>query len=88
MPSVIFEGKRYVKQTFQVQCLTCKTLLTSKHHRDFQTCPCGAVSVDGGPAEGSVMFNGPYVDKSTWATEDEPRRWLDNSLAQTLSKTY
>lgn len=31
-----------------VRCMECKTLIESTHRHDFQTCECGAVSVDGG----------------------------------------
>lgn len=32
------------------RCDRCKTAIVSTHRHDFQTCPCGALSVDGGKA--------------------------------------
>jgi hypothetical protein len=31
-----------------VRCKRCGTIVESTHRHDFKTCPCGAVSVDGG----------------------------------------
>jgi hypothetical protein len=32
----------------QAQCKKCQTIITSTHRHDFVSCPCGALSVDGG----------------------------------------
>lgn len=31
-----------------VRCCKCDTVIESTYRHDFQTCPCGSVSVDGG----------------------------------------
>lgn len=30
------------------RCLGCETVVESRHRHDFETCMCGALSVDGG----------------------------------------
>lgn len=32
----------------QLRCRRCGTVIASVHRHDFQTCPCGSVSIDGG----------------------------------------
>lgn len=32
----------------KAKCLLCQDVIESKHRRDFVTCSCGALSVDGG----------------------------------------
>ncbi|CAB4142583.1 hypothetical protein UFOVP434_21 [uncultured Caudovirales phage] len=32
----------------KTRCKRCNTTITSSHRHDFRTCPCGAISVDGG----------------------------------------
>ncbi len=54
----------------RVRCLKCDTVIVSKHRHDFTTCPCGAVSVDGGShylkrvgnREDYVELSVPYAD--------------------------
>lgn len=45
----------------RVRCLTCNETIESVHRHDFRTCPCGAVSVDGGTDYERVLFRGPFV---------------------------
>jgi hypothetical protein len=33
----------------KVLCRLCLDLIQSKHRHDFESCTCGAISVDGGP---------------------------------------
>jgi hypothetical protein len=40
-----------------IQCLRCRTILVSRADHDYRTCPCGAVSVDGGRAYLRVRGN-------------------------------
>jgi hypothetical protein len=35
-------------QRNSARCLNCLDEIESKHHHDFVTCSCGAISVDGG----------------------------------------
>lgn len=38
-----WEGKRN-----RVQCLKCEDVIEALHQRDFKSCKCGFVSIDGG----------------------------------------
>ena len=42
--------KRYIKRN-AAQCLKCGDVIESRYRHDFQTCSCGALSVDGGKDE-------------------------------------
>lgn len=43
-----------------IKCSKCKTIIYSRAHYDFRTCPCGAVFVDGG---NDYMRIGWHADK-------------------------
>ena len=41
----------------KVKCAKCGDVIQSKHHHDFVTCKCGAVSVDGGSSYLRLLGN-------------------------------
>jgi Zn finger protein HypA/HybF involved in hydrogenase expression len=52
-----------------IQCKTCGVLIESVHRHDYQTCPCGSVSVDGGDAYRKRSWNPEgrgYLEQSVW----------------------
>ena len=78
MPSVVYDGDRYVQRTFAVKCLKCAETLQSTHQHDFVTCKCGALSIDGGLLGGRILGNSKdFRDASVWTTEGpEPKKTL------------
>jgi hypothetical protein len=68
------KAKKYVSP-HRGRCLTCDTTVESRHNHDFQSCKCGAMSLDGG---GGSMFSRRilgdmsriemFVDPSTTST--------------------
>jgi len=84
MPSLVFEGRRYVQRTHAVECLQCRTRAQSFANRHFVTCRCGAVAVDGGigPANRVIGRLDCVRDISVWKTEGPrpltlPQAYLD-----------
>ena len=53
---------------FMVTCLKCNDLIESKHERDYVSCKCGLIAIDGGPFVGGRILGNPenYIDSSTW----------------------
>lgn len=52
-----FERLECVQLYKTIQCNVCKSKLQSHSSYDFQTCTCGSLSVDGGPAIERTLFN-------------------------------
>lgn len=50
-------GLKYTLCRFAVYCRICQVTLESKHDRDFSTCECGSVSIDGGLLDGRIIGN-------------------------------
>lgn len=53
----------------RVQCLDCNDVIESRYRHDFQTCSCGATSVDGGKDYQRILGNS-WKDLSV--TTDDP----------------
>lgn len=61
-----------------IRCLQCGHDVTSVYRHDMKTCPCGAVSVDGGSAYQRILGNREdWKDTSLLYVNGE---WLDRSL--------
>ena len=60
----------------QVKCNHCGDIIESKHHHDFKTCSCGAVSVDGGHdyLRRSYKAEGDYEELSILKEDREDRQ--------------
>lgn len=86
MPSLVYEGDQYVCRTFRYQCLKCNDIVESKHRRDFQSCSCGNLEVDGGVTEGRVLGDFfTHKDLCVWTTEGTPCKTLPQEV---LDKRY
>lgn len=94
MPSLVFDGDRYVLSHFKYQCLLCKDTIESKHSRDFVSCSCSAVSLDGGVKEGRILGNANEMrDVSVWKTEGPspkvlPQHVLDKRLKALVDRGF
>lgn len=81
MRSLVHDGERYVLTRFRYQCLLCDGIVESTHVRDFVSCPCGALSLDGGLKEGRILGSpNDMRDVSVWTTEQSkvlPQAVLD-----------
>lgn len=67
----------------KIRCKRCGDVIESKFTHDFQTCSCGAVSVDGGRAYASRSFTGgldTFEDLSEWSDDDAKGEENDTSL--------
>jgi hypothetical protein len=55
-------------EKFMVKCVHCETIIESRHIRDYVSCRCGMVAIDGGPFQGASIHGNPsdYIDVSTW----------------------
>lgn len=62
-------------------CLTCGDRLESRHRHDFQSCACGAVSVDGGTEylRRLVADGAAFEDTSILAPEEDRTHRLEHS---------
>lgn len=64
----------------RVRCRKCGTSLESKSDHDFQTCSCGAISIDGGlecPRRLGELADIEELSETVLATWDEDREcWL------------
>jgi hypothetical protein len=50
------------RPTFRVGCKACKTILQSNFDKDFKTCSCGLISIDGGTKKKSRRLIGSKSD--------------------------
>ena len=64
-----------------VRCLACGATVESTHVHDFRPCPCGAVTVDGGPD----YLRRAYRPGARWQ-EDSVERIDDGTLRQINSE--
>jgi len=83
MPSITYAGVRYQQIRHAVECKKCHDTIESKDPRDFQTCSCGAVSIDGGISEGNRILGDPsnIEDRSIYcATVNGKKVYLPGSL--------
>ena len=81
MPSLVHEGDVYVLTKFQYECLLCDDVVESKHERDFVSCKCGALSLDGGLKSGRILGNAKEMrDVSIWTTQATPSKTLPQSV--------
>lgn len=56
-----------------VECLKCGDIVESTHQRDYRTCSCKSVSLDGGVSRPRILgFPENYRDLSVY--KDPPRR--------------
>lgn len=56
-----------------IRCVRCGDIIESKSEHDFQTCSCGAVSVDGGHLYLRRVFSqgvDDYEELSEWEEQD------------------
>ena len=56
MPSIVYDGVRYVQTTHAIQCKKCLETIESKHSRDFKYCSCKAIGIDGGISSGNSIL--------------------------------
>ena len=59
---------------YTMKCLICRDILISKHSRDYVSCTCGNLSIDGGLV--CPRMTAKELDKvedltEIWGTEDE-----------------
>lgn len=54
------------------RCPLCDTVIESRHRHDFNVCPCGALSVDGGLAYLKRSWDESRLDHNGW---DELSEW-------------
>jgi hypothetical protein len=81
------DGKHYILKHFRVQCKQCNETVESTHRHDFKSCSCGNVSVDGGVAEGRLLWGeGGYVNVSVWAAEDDPAAPVPSEVLAALNR--
>ena len=53
MPSIVYDGVRYVQIRHMIRCRKCLDTIESKHVHDFKLCSCGSVGIDGGISAGN-----------------------------------
>jgi hypothetical protein len=72
MPSIVYNGLRYIQTKNSIQCLHCQDILTSQSVHDFHMCSCKTVGIDGGISAGNRVLGNrsDYKDLSIWKTED------------------
>jgi hypothetical protein len=56
MPSILYDGVRYIQTKHAIQCKKCLEIIESKHSRDFKYCSCKAVGIDGGISSGNRII--------------------------------
>jgi hypothetical protein len=56
MPSIVYDGLRYIQTRHAIYCKNCKETLESKHVHDFKQCSCKAVGIDGGISAGNRIL--------------------------------
>ncbi len=69
----LYNGKKVVQVTHEIQCRHCNDKLRSKHAHDFKMCWCGKVGIDGGIHSGRIIGDEEdYEDLSQWRTISPP----------------
>lgn len=63
---MLIDGKEYRLVQNRAKCLVCEETIESKHLRDFRTCWCGSLSLNGGIEDPKVLFVSGYEDLRVW----------------------
>lgn len=63
---IIYGGVKYFKVRHAVLCKICKEIIESKSQRDYVTCKCGAVAVDGGVDGRIIGASTSFEDRSVY----------------------
>jgi len=61
---IVYGGVKYFKVRHAIMCKECTEVIESKGPRDYVTCACGAVAVDGG-VDGRIIGS-LFEDRSVY----------------------
>ena len=62
---IVYGGVKYFRVRHAIICKSCTQEIESKGPRDYVTCACGAVAVDGG-VDGRIIGSGTFEDRSVY----------------------
>ena len=76
MPSILYNGNRYIQMRHAMYCKKCKQTIQSKSQHDFVQCSCGAVMLDGGIGGGNRVLGylSDMEDRSVYVYMDGKKK--------------
>ena len=85
MPSIVYDGLRYIQTRHAIKCRKCLDTIESKHQHDFKYCSCRAVGIDGGISAGNRILGhlSDIEDKSKYCAYVLKKKiWLSPSIIE------